>query len=299
MAALMQREGIRHIHAHYATHPALAAWIISRLTGITYSITVHAHDIFVRTAMLATKLRSAAFVVAISEYNREYLVRRLGTWVDEKIIVIHCGIRPELYPQRAHSDTPNERASAPFQIIHVGSLQAYKGQQYLIKACALLRQRAIPFYCKIVGSGEELQRLQRLVQEEGLQEWITFMGARTQQEVAQLLSHADCYVQPSIVTSAGKMEGIPVALMEAMAAGVPCIATQISGIPELIRHQVTGWLVVPKDVQGLADCLDVVYRDPVGAAQVARAGRHVVLDQFDLSANVHQLAARMAPMVQE
>ncbi|MGH2522290.1 MAG: glycosyltransferase [Anaerolineales bacterium] len=110
---LMQREGIRHIHAHYATHPAFVAWVIHRLTGIRYSITVHAHDIFVHTAMLATKLREAAFVVAISEYNREYLARVVGEWVRDKIHLVHCGITPDAYRPRPASSTPNKH----FEII--------------------------------------------------------------------------------------------------------------------------------------------------------------------------------------
>ena len=102
LAQKMQAEGIDHIHAHYATHPALVAWAIHRLTGIPYSVTVHAHDIFVSKAMLATKLREADFIVAISEYNREFLSKTLGSWISEKTNVIHCGIDPDLYSSGSH-----------------------------------------------------------------------------------------------------------------------------------------------------------------------------------------------------
>ncbi|NIP28548.1 MAG: glycosyltransferase family 4 protein, partial [Phycisphaerae bacterium] len=80
----MQAEGIEHIHAHYATHPALFAWLIHHLTGLNYSVTVHAHDIFVNQTMLGPKLRDAEFVVAISDFNRDFLARCLGSWVLEK-----------------------------------------------------------------------------------------------------------------------------------------------------------------------------------------------------------------------
>jgi glycosyltransferase involved in cell wall biosynthesis len=247
---------------------------------------VHAHDIFVRTAMLATKLRGAAFIAAISEYNREYLARVVGPWVREKTEIVHCGIRPEYHPPRGLAD----RRNGCFKIIHTGSLQPYKGQQYLIRACAELQRRGIPFHCQVVGGGEERARLAGLIQELGLDSAVELLGPRTQQEVARLLPAADCYVQPSIITTSGKMEGIPVALMEAMASAVPCVASRLSGVPELVRDGETGWLVPPADTPALADRLAAVYADPHGAAQVAWAGRTLVLDQFELAANVRKLA---------
>jgi glycosyltransferase involved in cell wall biosynthesis len=286
MARLMQQEGVCHIHAHYATHPALAAWLVYRLTGIRYSITVHAHDIFVRTAMLATKLREAVFIAAISEYNREHLARLVGPWVRDKIHIIHCGIRPEVYRPRSQP----EKSNGHFKIIHVGSLQPYKGQQYLIRACAELRRREIPLHCRIIGGGAERSRLEALIKEHHLEGCVELMGPRTQQEVAQLLPEADCYVQPSVITPSGKMEGIPVALMEAMASAVPCVSSRLSGVPELVRDGVTGWLVPPADAPALAGRLAAIYADPGQAGQVAQAGRRLVLEEFELSSNVQKLA---------
>ncbi|HUM68378.1 MAG TPA: glycosyltransferase, partial [Chloroflexota bacterium] len=165
-AALMQAEGINHIHAHYATHPAFFAWLIHQLTGISYSLTVHAHDIFVRTAMLEAKLRSASFVVAISDYNVAHLSRVVGPWVRDKTAVIHCGITPELYQPRSTPAQPGQ----PLEIISIGSLQPYKGQAFLVQACALLKQKDIPFRCRIIGGGEEKPKLLRLIEQLGLSE---------------------------------------------------------------------------------------------------------------------------------
>jgi glycosyltransferase involved in cell wall biosynthesis len=285
IARMMQQEGIDHIHAHYATHPALVAWLVSHLTGIRYSMTVHAHDIFVRKAMLSTKLKDASFVVAISNFNRQYLADLCGPWVLDKTHVVHCGIRPEEYQPRESVKKDNKS----FEIVHVGSLQPYKGQKFLIEACAILRDAGVPFRCRIIGGGDGLPNLKQSIRKYQLGACVELCGPLTQQEVANQLNSADCYVQPSIITAEGKMEGIPVALMEAMASGIPCIATQISGIPELIREGETGWMVHPEDASALAEKLIAVYSNPAEANRVALAGRQLVLEQFELSTNVKQL----------
>jgi colanic acid/amylovoran biosynthesis glycosyltransferase len=286
-AAQMQTEQVDHIHAHYATHPALLAWLIHQLTNIPYSVTVHAHDIFVNTTMLATKLRDAAFVIAISEFNRDYLVRLLGDWVRPKTVVIHCGIEPEQYGRPVRSTRP----PPCLEILSIGSLQPYKGFPYLIAACADLRAAGIPFRCRLVGDGEERLHLTQLIAEHSLQEQVLLLGAKTETEVIDLLTAADCYVQPSIVTASGKMEGIPVALMEALAAGVPVIASNLSGIPELVRPRQTGYLVPPGDAEALAAAVIHLYNHPREAIALAEAGRILVQAEFNLGENVGRLMA--------
>ncbi len=292
-ATRMQQEGIEHIHAHYATHPALAAWLIHRLTGISFSITVHAHDIFVRREMLATKLRDAAFIVAISEFNRDFVARAIGDWVREKTVVIHCGIRPADYAQPAVA----RGGEKYLEIINIGSLQPYKGQRHLIGACALLRDQGIPFHCRIIGGGQLRSELERQIVQAGLDGKVKLLGPRPQEEVGRILQTADCYVQPSVITPSGKMEGIPVALMEAFASGLPVVATSISGIPELVRPHETGYLVPPADAAALAGQLRNVYTNPAQARALAQAGRALVLREFDLAGNVQKLAAHFMSVV--
>ncbi len=292
LAQTIQQAGITHMHAHFATHPALMAWLLHQLTGISYSITVHAHDIFVRTTMLDTKVRDAAFVVAISAYNRDHLARVVGPWVTEKTHVVHCGVDPARYTARPAPPAPGER----FEIITIGSLQPYKGQRHLIEACAQLRDQNVSFRCRIVGGGEEQARLESQIAESGLTGLVELLGPQPQDEVARLLPTAHCYVQPSIITPSGKMEGIPVALMEAMACSLPVVATAISGIPELVRPGETGFLVPPADAAALAQALRAVHEAPIEAFRIAQAGRGLVLDEFDLHANVAQLAALFATL---
>jgi glycosyltransferase involved in cell wall biosynthesis len=285
-AQAMQQEEIDHVHAHYATFPAFAAWIIHQLTGISYSVTVHAHDIFVSQTMLRCKLQKAAFIAAISEYNREYLTTMVGDEIPDKTHIIHCGIEPQMYRPSLLARKPDD----PLEIIHIGSLQPYKGQRYLIEACYQLRERRVPFRCQIIGGGEEQACLTEMIEALELQSVVHLLGSKTQQEIAGLLPKAHCYVQPSIITPSGKMEGIPVALMEAMACRLPVVATAISGIPELVRAGETGFLVPPADAQALADALTAVYEQPERAAYLAENGRSLVLQSFVLRSNVAQLA---------
>ncbi len=133
--------------------------------------------------------------------------------------------------------------------------------------------------------------LEHAIQENHLAGRVELMGPRKQDEVSEFLRTANCYVQPSVITHTGKMEGIPVALMEAMASRIPVVATSISGVPELVRPGETGWLVPPEEVGALADALSEIYRDPVEAARRADLGQKWVLEEFELSSNVRKLAS--------
>ena len=285
-AQAMEQEGITHIHAHYATHPALVAWVIQQLADIPYSITVHAHDIYVRKAMLKTKLEGATFIAAISEFNREYLAAYAGSWVKDKIHIVHCGILPENYSPSTYTLSPGE----PIEMITIGSLQPYKGQKYLIDACAHLRDLDIPFRCRLIGEGEERTALEQQIAAHQLAEQVQLLGAKTQEEVASLLATAHCYIQPSIITEAGKMEGIPVSIMEALACELPVIATQLSGIPELVRADQTGYLVPPAEAKALAEAVAHVYKHYEEAKRYGANGRQLVLQEFELNKNTQQLS---------
>lgn len=286
MAKIMRDEAINHIHAHYATHPALVAWIVHRLTGISYSVTVHAHDIFVEESMLNTKLRDSIQIVAISEYNKAHLIKILGSWVSDMIQVIHCGVDSDLYSVHNHQSEKKEI----YEIVSIGSLQPYKGYQYLIQACAILRDRGVRFHCRIIGGGGLHSELSSLIRANNLNGMVQLLGPKNQDDIACILSSADCYVQPSIVTPSGKMEGIPVALMEAMVSGIPVVASSLSGIPELVKENETGWLVPPGDAQKLAEVIFQVHNTPAEAFARSQSARQFVLEEFELNTNVQKLS---------
>jgi glycosyltransferase involved in cell wall biosynthesis len=294
-----------HIHAHWATHPALAAWVASRLSRRPYSFTAHAHDIYVERAMLGEKIRSARFVVTISEVNRRLLEGWYGAAAGTKTVVIHCGADPSVFAPAEKGPPvvggPDATPSAPgrLSIVTVASLQPQKGHRFLVEACALLRDRGWAVRCEFAGEGEERHALEAQVRDLGLGGVVTLLGALPRDAVAALVGAADIVVQPSVVLASGKTEGIPVALMEALAAERAVVASDISGIPELVIDGQTGLLVAPGDPAALADAIERLARDPELRARLGRAGRIRVLAEFDLHVTTASLAARFAASVAE
>jgi len=279
-AKKMEQLGIVHAHAHFATHPLLAAYIIHQLVGIPYSVTAHAHDIYVNRTMLEQKLKDAAFIVAISDYNRRLLSDLYGSEIANKIEVIHCGIDPNFFKPRETLESQKN-----FRIVCVGSLSEYKGQTYLIEACKQLKAKGILFECWLIGEGDQHAEIEQLIINLGLESEVKLFGRQPRQFVSDALAEASVMVLPSVVTKTGKKEGIPVALMEALATEIPVVSTQISGIPELVVDGVTGWLVPERDADSLTQALVEVYEDPILAKQLAQQGREKVLDEFNLNTN--------------
>ena len=287
-ARQMQKQGIAHVHAHFASHPAAAAFLISRLTGIPYSFTAHGSDLHRDRRMLPEKVAEAAFVVAISNYNRELIVAECGESARDKVEVIHCGVDTEQVGAREPTDA--EPSGHELQIVCIGTLHEVKGQVYLIDACRLLQQRGIKVCCHLVGGGPDFRDLKEHVQQSGLENSIRFHGQRSHDQVLELLTKAHVLVAPSVPTRCGRREGIPVVLMEAMAHGIPVVASALSGIPELVEDGQTGLLAPPRDPEKLADALERLYQDPALSVRLSRAGRLKVEREFDL----HKSAARLA-----
>lgn len=284
----MQRMGVQHVHAHFANHPAVAALVINRLTGIPFSFTAHAHDIYVDQHMLKEKVQAAKFVVAISEYNKALITRHAGEAMRDKIKVVHCGVDTSLFQPRQRPT-----GDAPFTIVCVGSLEEKKGQTYLVEACRLLKQRGLRFVCHLIGDGQNRADLEEQVRRDNLGDVVKLAGGIPRAEVLKMLAKADVVALPSIRTKSGKMEGIPVALMEPLACEVPVVSTQTSGIPELVEDGVTGLLVPPENPAALADALQRLAKDPELGQRMGRAGREKVLREFDLNDNAATLVQLM------
>lgn len=292
-ARLMKVEGIAHIHAHFASHPAAVAYVIHRLTGIPYSFTAHGSDLHRDRHMLCEKVSEAAFVAAISQYNKNIIVTECpGSAKGEdgdKVLVVHCGVDTTVFQPRTEP-TSYERGESPFTILCIGTLHEVKGQTYLIDACRLLHGRGIDFVCRFVADGPDLAKLTEQAAQAGIADRVHFHGRVTREEIAALLRDADVMAAPSVPTSDGRREGIPVVLMEAMGSGVPVVASDLSGIPELAVNEQCGLLVPPRDAEGLANALERLYRDPALRRQFSTAGREKVLNEFDLTLNAARLA---------
>lgn len=295
LAERLERENIRHLHAHYATHPTTVALIVSALTDMTFSFTVHAHDIFVRRALLRWKLEAAAFVRSISQFNRDFLAHRYPDALVRRIHVIHVGINLESYASAA-DDSPGPDADGPTgkrRILCVASLQRYKGIPVLLDACGLLRQRGAEFSCTIVGEGPMRPALEAQIRRLGLEQVVTLTGARPQDEVAVLMRAATLLVMPSIVAPDGQMEGIPVAIMEAMAARLPVVASSLSGIPEAVEQGSTGFLVEPGRASELALAIERVLSDGGASRRMGDTARTAIERAFRLDVCVEALLRRI------
>ena len=301
-ARRMETLRIDHIHAHWATHPALAAYVAAKLTGLPYSFTAHAHDIYVNRAMLDEKIRAARFVVTISEQNRRLFEGWYGASATAKVAVIHCGADPAAFaPRHAEPGTATPlggSAATPLRILSVASLQPQKGQRFLIDACRLLVDRGMAVKCRLVGEGEERSALADRIRELGLQDVVELLGSQPHDRVAELLGQADIVVQPSVVLASGKTEGIPVALMEALAAERAVVASRLSGVPELVVDGETGLLVEPGNPIALADAIERLAGDPGLRSRLGREGRELVLAEFDLRRNTAILADRFRESIE-
>ncbi len=282
-ARTMEMGDIDHVHAHFATHSALAALAVHRLTDIQYSVTVHAHDLYVDRSMLRQKLAAAKFIATISQFNRNMIGDLYGSEIAAKVHIVRCGVDVTRYqPVEAGDD---ERLN----LLCVASLQPYKGHRFLIQACAELRRLGVDFRCELIGDGECRGEVEALIEQLALGDAVHLHGAQSAEQVRQALARASVFVLPSIVTESGKMEGIPVALMEAMALELAVVSSRISGIPELIQDGHTGRLTEPGDAAQIAAILAELWNDPPQRRRLGRQARQHVLAQFDLAYNTKKL----------
>lgn len=292
LAERLEEEGIRHVHAHFATHPTTAAWVMASLSDLTYSVTAHAHDIFVDQTFLRQKLEGASFVRVISEYNRRYLLSRFPELDPDRIHVVHVGIDARGLAE-AVADARAEAGAGDTQpgdvsgdlplVVSVASLRPYKGIPVLLDACRSLKEAGVSFRCAVAGDGPMRGELEARVAEHGLEGRVRFLGAVPEDEIPALLARADVFVLPSVIQSDGQMEGIPVALMEAMAAGLPVVTSELSGIPELVEDGVSGVLVRPGSADGVAAAVRELLERPDRARPMGERGRAKVREEFDLA----------------
>ncbi|WP_415893031.1 glycosyltransferase family 4 protein [Neptuniibacter sp. PT8_73] len=281
-----RRRGITHLHAEFAGIPAASAWMIYKIFGINYSFSCHAHDIFITQKLLKSKVSDADFVRVISEYNREFLLDHVGEHFKEKFQVIRCGA-----DLLSIQESENERQNV-FEISYVGSLIERKGVDNLLLALSRI-DPTIEWSCRIIGDGSERHDLEALAFELGISEKVDFKGGQTFEEIADSYRRSNLVVVPSIVGPEGRCEGIPVVIMEALAFGCPVIATDVSGIPELIEDGITGFGVKPGDVVGLTQKIEWIEANYAAALEIAKNGKARVHEQYDVMKNSQQLLDAM------
>ncbi|MBK9408120.1 MAG: glycosyltransferase family 4 protein [Gemmatimonadetes bacterium] len=280
LAAAVRQRGITHLHAHFATMPAQVARLAARWAGITFSITAHAKDIYhdsVTTDALRALLRDASGVVTVSDYNARYLVETIGVDASQ-LHRIYNGLDLDRFDVALRSD---RRPT----ILAVGRFVPKKGFDVLLDACALLVRDGARFTCRLVGGGSEEGSLRARATALGLEQVVQFDGPLPQREVMAALREATVFAAPCVVAEDGDRDGLPTVLVEAMALGTPCVATDVVGIPELVRHRETGLLVPPQDAPALAVALRALLEGPALRLQLATDARALIEAAFDVRRN--------------
>jgi glycosyltransferase involved in cell wall biosynthesis len=256
--------------------------LASALTGIPYSMTLHGPEIFFEPKRwrLDEKIARAHSIFCISAYTRAQamLCSDQKHWM--KLHVSRCGVEPERY--RPMLSRPPGR-----EALFVGRLDRRKGIHVLLEAVAVLRDRLDTFHLTVVGDGPDRAWMERRVVEGGLKTFVTFAGPLDETGVAEAVRRADLLVAP------GLAEGLPVVIMEALASGVPVVASAVGGVPELVRHGETGLLAPAGDPEGLADAMADLLACPDLRRSMGEAGRRLVCRDYDARLNAAALLARI------
>lgn len=279
LARTLTTMGIRHVHSHFATHASTLAFAISYMSDITFSFTVHGPDVFVHRLLLREKLRRAKFVRCVSVFNKAFLAGLYPHITEGKLEVVRTGVNPDIYD--AESRRPHAPRLRP-RILSVAALTPRTGFSFLIDACARLVRDGVDVECLIVGSGPLRPATEQWIGRNGLSDHVRILGNLPQHEVARLMGETDIFVLPSIIATDGQMDGIPVSLMEAMAAGKPVVASPVSGIPELVRHEISGLLVDGAYPDRIASAVKRLIENPALRERLGSAAKNVIRDRFDV-----------------
>ena len=279
----LRKAGVSHLHVHFAGLASRTAWWIKRLFGITYSFTGHANDIFCPKPDQRTTLKDlveeASFVVTVSDYSARMLRH---DFPKAKIFRVYNGLDLSLF-RRA---TPT---AEPLKIISVGRLIEKKGFPFLIEACAQLRAQEIPFTCEIVGDGPDRELLAQQIRSLSLEPRVHLLGPKAQPEIIQLLARSSLFVFPAIHDRSGDTDNLPTVLIEAMASGLPVVASNIAGIPEIVRHGENGLLVAEKDSNQLAASIQRLQANAALLRGYSEKSLSLAKEHFALSKTVRQL----------
>jgi colanic acid/amylovoran biosynthesis glycosyltransferase len=275
-----EQHQVTDIHTHFSSTVVL---ILARIFRVRYSLTAHGSGEFVDVVgfHLAEKVAGATFVATVAQYGMSQVLNASDPAHWHKVVVLPLGVDVAAFRPR---NTPGRNPGEPFRLVSVGRLSAPKGYPILIEAVALLRERGRNVRLTVVGDGPLRPALERQIALLRLGELIHLAGGCNHDRVVNFYDSSDAFVLASF------LEGIPVVLMEAMAMELPCVATWITGIPEIIQQDVDGLLVPPASARAIADAVGRLMEDPEGARRLGIAARRKVVAKYHLERNVERLA---------
>ncbi len=272
LADTMRREKLTHLHNHFGDSSCTVAMLASELGGFTFSFSLHGPGIFFEPMhwRLDEKLKRALFVSNISHFCRSQAMIFCPPEKWDRLHIIHCGVDPDLVEPVTHSGRGT-------RLLTVGRLASVKGTPVLLDAVKTLLPNHPDLTLTVVGDGPERKAFEQRAVELGIGNHVKFVGYQSQSQVRERLSETDLFVLPSFA------EGVPVVLMEAMAAGVPVVATRIAGIAELVDDNQSGRLVPPGDGRALTRAIDALLNDPDTRNTFGQAGRCKVRAEFNIA----------------
>ena len=287
IARMVRDGGFSHIHAPWANGPATAAWVASRLTGIPFSFSTWAGDIFPPDGALSDKIRDAAFVRSTCRSFMPHLQRQAREQAG-KIHVLYNGQDP------ARFAPVDARLTPPLKLLTLGRFVRKKGFDVALRAAARLKAAGLSFQITMAGDGPEGNRLRHLAHSLGLDGEVCFPGFVPRQGTDALFRDCDVFLMPSVVDPAGDRDGIPNVVLEALLHRIPVVATDVGGIAEVVRDGDTGRLAPPDHPEAIADAVQAIIADPPAARAMAERGRQFVLREFDLDTNARRLLELIA-----
>ena len=281
-------ERIDHLHAHFAHDPALIACLVHRMTGISFSFTAHARDLYqVPEKVLADRIHAAKAVVTCCHTNLEHL-GRIAPSQQSKFLLIYHGVNLNDFQPLSNSGAAPARRPL---ILSIGRLVEKKGFQDLLQALLIVKEGGEEFYCNIYGDGPLCEQLRDWIDKHDMTDEVTLMGDCTQQELISVYQNATLFILTPAQTEDGDRDGIPNVVVEAMAVGLPVITTAVAGIPELVEHDQNGLLYQPHDVAGIASGIIELLRDTEKRTQLGSAASKRVNEHFDITQAASRLKA--------
>lgn len=289
-AKVIKRLQVKHIHAHFAWAATDIARIISRLTGIPFSFTAHQSDIHWLPEKLNEKIDEAKFVLTCTKGNREYLVHKYGGEVDAKIFTVYHGADIEKFLPEVGEDEKE------IDILSIGNLIKVKGFEYLVKACAFLKDNNSFRKCVIVGNGEEKCNLESSIDDLNLRGKIEIWNPVSHDEVINLYKKAKIFALPVTVID-GAPHGIPNVLAEAMAMELAVVTSNISHIYELVENGKDGILVEDKDPEALAGAIDKLLSNKELRFSLGVNARKKITENFDSRKHIWKIAQLLVRVI--